>query len=118
MARARSGVVRKKRVNKVLKQARGYRGRRSKLYRSAKMQVIRSGVYAYRDRRRKKRDFRRLWIVRINAACKMFDMTYSRFMNGLKKAKIALNRKILSNMAVVDLDAFKELVDIAKKNIA
>jgi large subunit ribosomal protein L20 len=114
MPRAVDGTRRKDRRQKILKQAKGYRGRRSKLFRTAKDAVMKAGTYAYRDRRRKKRDFRRLWITRISAACRAENMTYSRFINGLSKAEIQINRKALSNLAIEDPDAFKELVAKAR----
>lgn len=117
MPRAIDGTRRKTRRNKVLKSAKGYWGRRSKLLRTAKDAVAKAGAYAYRDRRRKKRDFRRLWITRISAACRENEMTYSRFINGLMKAGITINRKALSNLAIEDPDAFKVLVEKAKKAV-
>jgi len=114
MPRAVDGTRRKNRRQKILKQAKGYRGRRSKLFRTAKDAVTKAGSYAYRDRRRKKRDFRRLWIARISAACRANEMTYSRFIDGLNKADIQINRKVLSNLAIEDPDAFKELVEKAR----
>jgi len=114
MPRASDGTRHKKRRDKVLKQARGYWGRRSKLYRPAKDAVAKALVYAYRDRRTRKRDFRSLWITRISAACRTHGLSYSRFMNGLKNLDIRLNRKALSNMAVEDPAAFAELVDTVK----
>ena len=101
----------------ILKQAKGYRGAKSKLYRVAREAVMKSGQYAYVGRRLKKRNFRSLWITRINAACRMNDISYSRFMNGLKKANITLNRKILADMAVNDQQGFASLVVTAKKAI-
>lgn len=101
----------------ILKQAKGYRGAKSTLYRVAKEAVMKSGQYAYVGRRLKKRDFRTLWIARINAACRMNDISYSRFMNGLKKANITLNRKVLAEMAVNDETAFKSLVATAKSSL-
>ncbi|MBR4914669.1 MAG: 50S ribosomal protein L20, partial [Clostridiales bacterium] len=92
----------------------GYWGHKSKLFKVANQQVLKSGNYAYRDRRNKKREFRRLWIVRINAACRLNDMSYSRFMNGLKKAGIELDRKVLSDIAVTDAAGFTSLVEKAK----
>jgi large subunit ribosomal protein L20 len=115
MPRAIDGTRHKNRRRKVLKQARGYWGRRSKLYRTAKDAVAKSLTYAYRDRRRKKRDFRALWIARISAACRDHDLNYSRFMEGLRKGRVAINRKALSNLAIEDPNAFSELVKIAKK---
>ncbi|MBW1382417.1 50S ribosomal protein L20, partial [Campylobacter jejuni] len=105
MARVKTGVVRRRRHKKVLKLARGFYSGRRKHFRKAKEQLERSLVYAYRDRRRKKRDFRRLWIVRINAACRLNDLSYSRFINGLKKAGIELDRKILADLAMNDAAA-------------
>lgn len=118
MARVKTGVVRRRRHKKVLKLARGFYSGRRKHFRKAKEQLERSLVYAYRDRRRKKRDFRRLWIVRINAACRLNDISYSRFMNALKKAKIELDRKVLADLAMNDLPAFAKVVEQAKKAIA
>jgi large subunit ribosomal protein L20 len=115
MPRAVDGTKRKNRRKKILKAAKGYRGRRSKLFRTAKDAVTRAENFAYRDRRRKKRDFRRLWITRISAACRAEGLTYSRFIEGLTKAEIQINRKALSNLAIEDPKAFKELVDIARE---
>ncbi|HHP0358590.1 TPA: 50S ribosomal protein L20 [Campylobacter jejuni] len=115
MARVKTGVVRRRRHKKVLKLARGFYSGRRKHFRKAKEQLERSLVYAYRDRRRKKRDFRRLWIVRINAACRLNDLSYSRFINGLKKAGIELDRKILADLAMNDATAFAKIVEAAKK---
>ncbi|HEC1891574.1 TPA: 50S ribosomal protein L20 [Campylobacter jejuni] len=115
MARVKTGVVRRRRHKKVLKLARGFYSGRRKHFRKAKEQLERSLVYAYRDRRRKKRDFRRLWIVRINAACRLNDLSYSRFINGLKKAGIELDRKILADLAMNDAAAFTKIVEAAKK---
>ncbi|ERJ30390.1 LSU ribosomal protein L20p [Campylobacter concisus UNSWCS] len=114
MARVKTGVVRKRRHKKVLKLARGFFSARHKHFRKAKEQLERSLVYAYRDRRQKKRDFRRLWIVRINAACRLNDISYSRFINGLNKAKIELDRKILADLAMNDAKAFAALAKQAK----
>lgn len=114
MARVKTGVVRRRRHKKVLKLARGFFSARRKHFRKAKEQLERSLVYAYRDRRQKKRDFRRLWIVRINAACRLNDISYSRFMNGLKKANIELDRKILADLAMNDANAFAALAKSAK----
>ncbi len=111
-------TVRRRRHKKVLKLARGFYSGRRKHFRKAKEQLERSLVYAYRDRRRKKRDFRRLWIVRINAACRLNDISYSRFMNALKKANIELDRKVLADLAMNDLNAFAKIVEQAKKAIA
>ncbi|EDP3002063.1 50S ribosomal protein L20 [Campylobacter jejuni] len=115
MARVKTGVVRRRRHKKVLKLARGFYSGRRKHFRKAKEQLERSLVYAYRDRRRKKRDFRRLWIVRINAACRLNDLSYSRFINGLKKAGIELDRKILADLAMDDAAAFAKIAEAAKK---
>ena len=114
MARVKTGVVRRRRHKKVLKLARGFFSARHKHFRKAKEQLERSLVQAYRDRRRKKRDFRRLWIVRINAACRLNDISYSRFIAGLKKANIELDRKILADLAMNDAKAFSELASKAK----
>ena len=114
MARVKTGVVRRRRHKKVLKLSRGFFSARHKHFRKAKEQLERSLVYAYRDRRQKKRDFRRLWIVRINAACRLNDISYSRFINGLNKAKIELDRKILADLAMNDAKAFAALAKQAK----
>ena len=114
MARVKTGVVRRRRHKKVLKLARGFFSARHKHFRKAKEQLERSLVYAYRDRRQKKRDFRRLWIVRINAACRLKDISYSKFINGLNKAKIELDRKILADLAMNDAKAFAALEQQAK----
>ncbi|KAF0188478.1 MAG: large subunit ribosomal protein [Desulfobulbaceae bacterium] len=113
MSRATRGVKARRRRNKVLKLAKGFRGGRSRLFRSAAEAVDRALVYAYRDRRTKKRDFRRLWIARINAGAHMNDISYSQLIGGLKKAGIELDRKVLSNMAILDAAAFSEVVKIA-----
>ncbi|MGJ9131079.1 50S ribosomal protein L20 [Campylobacter coli] len=115
MARVKTGVVRRRRHKKVLKLARGFYSGRRKHFRKAKEQLERSLVYAYRDRRRKKRDFRRLWIVRINAACRLNDLSYSKFINGLKKTGIELDRKILADLAMNDAAAFAKIAEAAKK---
>lgn len=117
MARAVDGTKRRRRRKKILKQAKGYWGRRSKLYRSAKEAVIRAGRYAYRDRRRRKREMRSLWIARISAACRAQDLSYSRFMQGLKASGVVLNRKAMSNMAIEDPQAFAALVETARKGL-
>lgn len=114
MARVKGGVNTRARHKKVLKLAKGYFGAKSKLYRIANQAVMKSLVYAYRDRRQKKREFRRLWITRINAAARRNGMSYSRFMNGLKKAGIELNRKVLADMAVNDAEGFAKLVEKVK----
>ncbi len=115
MARVKTGVVRRRRHKKILKLARGFYSARHKHFRKAKEQLERSLVYAYRDRRHKKRDFRRLWIVRINAACRLNDISYSRFINGLKKAKIELDRKVLADLAMNDAAGFAKVVESVKK---
>ena len=114
MARVKGAVRTRARHKKVLKLAKGYFGSKSKLYRIANQAVMKSLVYAYRDRKAKKRDFRKLWITRINAAARMNGLSYSRFMNGLKKAGIVLNRKVLADMAVNDAAGFKMLVEKVK----
>jgi len=115
--RVRTGVVRRRRHKKLLKKARGFFSGRRKHYRKAKEQLERSMVYAYRDRKNKKRDFRRLWITRINAACRLNDISYSRFINGLTKAGIELDRKILADMAMNDPEVFASVVAQAKNNL-
>ena len=114
MARVKGALNTRKHHKKVLKLAKGYRGAKSKLYRIANQAVMKSLSYAYVGRKLKKRDFRRLWITRISAACKMNGINYSRFMNGLKKADITLNRKMLSEIAISDPAAFTALVEQAK----
>ena len=114
MARVKNGVVTKARHKKVLKEASGYFGSKHRLYKSAKEQLMHAGQYAYRDRRQKKRDFRKLWIVRINAECRVNDISYSRFIEGLNKAGVEVNRKMLSEIAINDKAAFKKLVEVAK----
>ena len=111
MARIKGAVTTRARHKKILKMAKGYRGGKSKLFKTANQAVMKSLVYAYRDRRAKKRDFRKLWITRINAAARINGMSYSRFINGLKTAGINLNRKVLADMAVNDPKAFSELVE-------
>ena len=115
MARVKGGVIHKNRRKKVLKQAEGYFGSKHRLYHSAKEQVMHSLRYAYRDRRRKKRDFRKLWITRINAACRMNNISYSKFINGLNKAGIEVNRKMLSELAISNPKAFTDLVNTANE---
>jgi len=115
MPRVKTGVVRRKRHKKVLKQAKGFFSGRRKHFRKAKEQIEHSMAYAYRDRKQKKREFRKLWIIRINAACRLNDMSYSTFINGLKKAGIELDRKILADMAMNDAAAFSAVVAAAKK---
>ena len=114
MARVKNGAVTKARHKKVLKQAKGYFGSKHRLYKSAKEQLMNSGQYAFRDRRQKKRDFRKLWITRINAACRQNDISYSRFIEGLTKAGVEINRKMLSEIAINDPKMFSELVKTAK----
>lgn len=114
MARVKRAVMGRKRKKKVLKLAKGYFGGKSKLFRTAKQAVMKSGQYAYIGRKNKKRDFRRIWITRISAACRMNGMNYSTFMNGLKKADVSLNRKMLSEIAIHDPKAFSALCDKAK----
>ena len=115
MPRVTRGFKARRRRNRVLKLAKGFRGGRSRLYRSATEAVDRALAYAYRDRRTKKRDFRRLWIARINAGARMNDMSYSKLMGGLKKANVDLDRKVLANLAILDADAFSQVVQIAKE---
>lgn len=112
--RVKTGVVRRRRHKKVLKQAKGFYSGRRKHFRKAKEQLERSLCYAFRDRKQKKRDFRSLWIIRINAACRMQDMSYSKFMHGLKLANIEMDRKILADMAMNDITSFNKLIDSAK----
>ena len=114
MARVKNGAVTKARHKKVLKQAKGYFGSKHRLYKSAKEQLMHSGQYAFRDRKQKKRDFRKLWITRINAACRTNEISYSRFIEGLHKAGVEINRKMLSEIAINDPKAFSDLVKIAK----
>ena len=114
MARVKGGVTAKKRHKRVLKQAKGYYGAKSKLYRPANQAVMKSLDYAYSGRKQRKRDFRKLWISRINAAARINGMNYSTFINGLKKANIEVNRKMLSEMAINDPEGFAKLVEIAK----
>ena len=114
MPRAKGGAKTRQRRKKILKKAKGYVGGRSRLYRTAAETVLRAGAFAYRDRRTKKRSARSLWIVRINAACRDSGLSYSVFMAGLKKAGVALNRKVLSEMAISDPAGFTRLVDSAK----
>ncbi|WP_313891613.1 50S ribosomal protein L20 [Psychrobacillus sp.] len=118
MPRVKSTPVTKRRRKKVLKLAKGYYGSKHTLYKVANQQVMKSFMYAYRDRRNKKRDFRRLWITRINAAARMNGLSYSRLMHGLKLAEIEVNRKMLADLAVTDAQAFTQLADAAKKAIA
>ena len=113
--RVKTGTVRRRRHKKILKMAKGFYSGRRKHFRKAKEQVERSLVYAFRDRKQKKRDFRKLWIVRINAACRLNDINYSRFINGLKKAGIELDRKILADLAMNEPEVFAEIVKKAKE---
>ena len=114
MARVKGGNVAKNRRRKVLKAAKGYFGSKHRLYKTAQEQLFHSGAYAFRDRRAKKRDFRKLWITRINAACRENEISYSRFINGLNIAGVTINRKMLSELAIDNPASFKDLVDIAK----
>ena len=114
MSRVKRGVRTRARHRKVLKAAKGYFGHKSKLFKVANQAVMKSGAYAYRDRRTKKRDFRKLWIARINAAARINGLSYSKFMNGLKKADIALDRKVLSDIAITDPNGFAKLCEQAK----
>ena len=114
MTRVKGGSVSKTRRRKVLKEAKGYFGSKHRLYKTAQEQVFHSGVYAFRDRKQNKRNFRKLWITRINAACRENEISYSKFMNGLSKAGIEINRKMLSEMAIDNPAAFAELVKISK----
>ncbi|MDD4752108.1 MAG: 50S ribosomal protein L20 [Desulfitobacteriaceae bacterium] len=116
MPRVKRGVTKRQRHKKVLKLAKGYRGAKSKLFRVANAQVLKSLAYAYAHRRKKKGDFRRLWITRINAAARMNGMSYSRLINGLKNAGVDINRKMLADLAVNDSMAFQEYVSVAKQN--
>ena len=117
MPRVKGGTVTRKRRNRVLKLAKGYYGSKHRLYKVANQQVMKSFNYAYRDRRQKKREFRKLWITRINAAARMNGLSYSRLMHGLKVAGIDVNRKMLADLAVHDAQAFAELATVAKNNI-
>ena len=118
MARVKRGVTARAKHKKVLKKAKGYYGARSRIYRVATQAVTKAGQYAYRDRRQKKRQFRSLWIVRINAAARMFDISYSRLMNGISKAGIEVDRKMLADLAVHDIDAFEKIAEKAKAALA
>lgn len=117
MARTKHSVTSHKRKKKILKQAKGFTGGRGKLFRTAKEAVNRSLSYAYRDRRTRKRDFRKLWIARINAAARLNGMSYSRFINGLKKSNIEINRKLIAEMAVNDSEGFSKLAEVAKESL-
>ncbi len=118
MPRVKRGVTARARHKKVIDQAKGYRGRRNNVFRIAKQAVMRAGQYAYRDRRNKKRVFRALWIARINAAVREHDMTYSVFINGLKQATIEIDRKVLSDMAINDKQAFAAIVHQVRSTLA
>ena len=118
MPRATNSPASRRRKKRVLKQAKGYWGGRRRLYRTAREAVDRAGAYAYRDRRTRKRDFRRLWIARINAAARQNGLSYSRFMDGLKRADVSVNRKVLADIAVNDAEAFEKLVEVAKAQLA
>lgn len=114
MAKVKHSVATRKRKKRTLKQAKGYWGDRSKQFQQARRALMHAQVYAYRDRRVKKRDFRALWVARINAACREIGTTYSKLINGLKKAKVNLNRKVLADLAVNDTKAFKKLAELIK----
>jgi len=118
MSRVKRGVTARTRHRKVLRAARGYYGARSRSYRSAKQAVIRAGQYAYRDRRARKQNFRRLWIVRINAAARQCGLSYSRLMSGLAQAQIEIDRKMLADLAMNDMETFARLVDQAKSQLS
>ena len=118
MARVKNGAVTKARRKKILKEAKGYFGSKHRLFKTAKDQVMKSRTYAYRDRKQNKRNFRKLWIVRINAACRDNDISYSRFINGLSKAGVTVNRKMLAEIAIDSPKAFSDLVSIAKDALA
>ncbi len=117
MSRVKRGVTARARHKKVLKQAKGYYGARSRVYRVAKQAVIKAGQYAYRDRKQRKRQFRQLWIARINAGARLHGLSYSRFINGLSKASIEVDRKVLADLAVNDKDAFAELARLAQAQL-
>jgi large subunit ribosomal protein L20 len=118
MARVKRGVIAGRRHKKILAKAKGYYNARRKVFRAAKQAVIKAGQYAYRDRRAKKRDMRALWITRINAAARGFDLSYSRMMSGLKKAGLEIDRKTLADIAVHDIEAFGKLAEQAKTGLA
>ena len=118
MARVKGGIVARKRRKKILKEASGYFGSKHRLWKTAKEQLLHSGLYAYRDRRQKNRDFRKLWITRINAACRENEISYSKFIDGLNKAGLTVNRKMLSELAIDNPKAFSDLVVIAKDALA
>lgn len=118
MARVKRGVTARAKHKKILKLAKGYYGARSKIYRVAKQAVIKAHQYAYRDRRQRKRQFRRLWVVRINAAARLYGLTYSQFINGISKAGIEVDRKILADLAMNDINAFAVIAEQAKASLA
>ncbi len=118
MPRVKNSVTTRKRRKKVLKLAKGYYGSKSKLFRVANQQVMKSLAYAYRDRKVRKRDFRRLWIARINAATRNNGLSYSKFMSGLKKAGVQVNRKMLAELAISDPAAFKKMVEVAQQKLS
>lgn len=118
MPRVKGGTIHRARRAKVMKAAKGYFGSKHRLYKTAKEQVMHSLKYSYRDRRQKKRDFRKLWITRINAACRLNDISYSKFMNGLSKAGVSINRKMLSEIAIDNPTAFADLVKVANDGLA
>ncbi len=115
MTRVKGGTISRARHKKVMKQAKGYFGSKHRLYKSANEQVMHAGKYAFRDRRQKKRDFRKLWITRINAACRLNEISYSKFIDGLNKAGVTINRKMLSEIAIDNPKAFTDLVNVAKE---
>lgn len=117
MARVKRGVIARRRHKKILKQAKGYYGARSRVFRVAKQAVIKAGQYAYRDRRQRKRQFRQLWIARINAGARANGLSYSKFINGLRKAAIEIDRKILADLAIFEKAAFSALVEKAKASL-
>ena len=118
MPRVSTNVARLRRKNQILKQAKGYFGKRKNLYKTAKEAVERANRYAYRDRKNRKRDFRRLWIIRINAAARLHDLSYSRLMNGLKLAGVEIDRKVLADIAIRDPNAFGQLADAARARLS
>ncbi len=118
MSRVKRGVTARARHKKILKLAKGYYGARSRVYRVAKQAVIKAGQYAYRDRRQRKRQFRALWIVRINAAARLYGISYSRLINGLSNAHVAIDRKVLADIAVRDIAAFGKIAELAKANVS
>ena len=118
MTRVKGGVVSKNRRRKVLKRAKGYFGSKHRLYKTAQEQTFHSGAYAFRDRKQNKRNFRKLWITRINAACRENNISYSKFINGLSKANIEINRKMLSELAIQNPDVFQKIVDQVQKSLA